>query len=62
MIVGFLDLRFPGKTFVLCVIDISLCAYGCDCGLISFAIIIVEAILYLTSGRNCYIRRIAGIH
>jgi hypothetical protein len=30
MIVGFLALRFPGKTFVLCVLDISLC----DCGLI----------------------------
>jgi hypothetical protein len=26
MIVGFLALRFPGKTYVLCVIDISLCA------------------------------------
>jgi hypothetical protein len=26
MIVGFLTLRFPGKTSVLCVIDISLCA------------------------------------
>jgi hypothetical protein len=34
MIVGFLALRFPGKTSVLCVIDISLCAHGCDRGLI----------------------------
>jgi hypothetical protein len=34
MIVGFLALRFPGKTFVLCVIDISLCDCGCDHGLI----------------------------
>jgi hypothetical protein len=34
MIVGFLTLHFPGKTFVLCVIDISLCDYGCDRGLI----------------------------
>jgi hypothetical protein len=25
MIVGFLALRFPGKTYVLCVLDISLC-------------------------------------
>ena len=36
MIVGFLALRFPGKTSVLCVIDISLCAYGCDHGLNCF--------------------------
>jgi hypothetical protein len=28
MIVGFLALRFPGKTFVLCVLDISLCDRG----------------------------------
>jgi hypothetical protein len=34
MIVGFLALRFPGKTSVLCVIDISLCDCGCDHGLI----------------------------
>jgi hypothetical protein len=34
MIVGFLALRFPGKTYVLCVIDISPCDYGCDRGLI----------------------------
>jgi hypothetical protein len=34
MIVGFLALRFPGKTYVLCVIDISLCDCGCDRGLI----------------------------
>jgi hypothetical protein len=34
MIVGFLALRFPGKTFVLCVLDISLCDCGCDRGLI----------------------------
>jgi hypothetical protein len=53
MIVGFLALRFPGKTYVLCVIDISLCAHGCDHGLIASAIIIVEAIMYLTSGGNC---------
>jgi hypothetical protein len=52
MIVGFLALRFPRKTFLLCVIDISLCAHGCDRGLIASAIIIVEAILYLKSGRN----------
>ena len=34
MIVGFLALRFPGKTYVLCVLDISLCDRGCDPGLI----------------------------
>ena len=34
MIVGFLALRFPRKTFVLCVLDISLCDCGCDHGLI----------------------------
>jgi hypothetical protein len=34
MIVGFLALRFPSKTSVLYVIDISLCACGCDRGLI----------------------------
>jgi hypothetical protein len=34
MIVGFLALRFPGKTYVLCVLDISLCDCGCDRGLI----------------------------
>jgi hypothetical protein len=34
MIVGFLALRFLGKTYVLCVLDISLCDYGCDHGLI----------------------------
>jgi hypothetical protein len=48
MIVGFLALRFPGKTSVLCVLDISLC----DHGLIS-ASILVEAILYLTMVYNC---------
>jgi hypothetical protein len=48
MIVGFLALRFPGKTFVLCVLDISLC----DRGLIS-ARILVEAIMYLTVAYNC---------
>jgi hypothetical protein len=48
MIVGFLALRFPGKTFVLCVLDISLC----DHGLIS-ARILVEAIMYLTMAYNC---------
>ena len=53
MIVGFLALLFPGKTSVLCVIDISLCALCCDRGLIASAIIIVEVILYLTSGANC---------
>jgi hypothetical protein len=34
MIMGFLALRFLGKTSVLCVIDISLCDHGCDHGLI----------------------------
>ena len=34
MIVGFLALRFLGKTFLLCVLDISLCDCGCDHGLI----------------------------
>jgi hypothetical protein len=34
MIVGFLSLRFLGKTSVLCVLDISLCDCGYDCGLI----------------------------
>jgi hypothetical protein len=53
MIVGFLALRFLGKTFVLCVIDFSLCAYGCDRGLIASEIIIVDTIMYLTSGENC---------
>jgi hypothetical protein len=48
MIVGFLALRFLGKTSVLCVLDISLC----DRGLIS-ARILVEAILYLTVEYNC---------
>jgi hypothetical protein len=33
MIVGFLALHFPGKTSVLCVLDISLCDCGCDRGL-----------------------------
>jgi hypothetical protein len=47
MIVGFLALRFPGKTSVLCVLDIS----PCDRGLI-FAIIIVEVIMYLTMSYN----------
>jgi hypothetical protein len=28
MIMGFLALRFLGKTFVLCVLDISLCDRG----------------------------------
>jgi hypothetical protein len=36
MIVGFLALRFPGKTFVLSILDISLCDCGCDCGLILY--------------------------
>jgi hypothetical protein len=48
MIVGFLALRFPGKTYVLCVLDISLC----DHGLIS-ARILVKVILYLTVAYNC---------
>jgi hypothetical protein len=34
MIVGFLALRFLEKNYVLCVLDISLCDRGCDCGLI----------------------------
>jgi hypothetical protein len=34
MIVGILALLFPGKTSVLCVLDISLCDCGCDRGLI----------------------------
>jgi hypothetical protein len=34
MIVGFLALHFPGKTYVLCVLDISLCDCGCDRDLI----------------------------
>jgi hypothetical protein len=34
MIVGFLALRFPKKSFVLCVLDISLYDCGCDRGLI----------------------------
>jgi hypothetical protein len=34
MIVGFLALRFLGKNYVLCVLDISLCDCGCDRGLI----------------------------
>jgi hypothetical protein len=34
MIVGFLALHFPRKTFVLCVLDISLCDCGFDRGLI----------------------------
>jgi hypothetical protein len=34
MIVGFLALRFPGKTYVLSVLDISLCDHGCDRGLV----------------------------
>jgi hypothetical protein len=53
MIVGFLALHFLGKTSVLCVIDIHFVHCGCDRGLIASAIIIVEAILYLTSGGNC---------
>jgi hypothetical protein len=48
MIVGFLDLRFPRKTSVLCVLDISLC----DHGLISTRIL-VEAVMYLTVAYNC---------
>jgi hypothetical protein len=48
MIVGFLALRFPGKTSMLCVLDISLC----DRVLIS-ARILVEAIMYLTVAYNC---------
>jgi hypothetical protein len=31
---GVFSLRFPGKTSLLCVIDISLCDCGCDHGLI----------------------------
>jgi hypothetical protein len=34
MIVRFLALRFPGKTSVLCVLDIPLSDCGCDRGLI----------------------------
>jgi hypothetical protein len=34
MIVGFLALRFPSKTYMLCVLDTSLCDCGCDHGLI----------------------------
>jgi hypothetical protein len=34
MIVGFLALRFLEKTYVLCVLDISLYDCGCDRGLI----------------------------
>jgi hypothetical protein len=34
MIVGFLALRFPRKSSMLCVLDISLCNCGCDRGLI----------------------------
>ena len=34
MIVGFLALHFPGKTFVLSVLEISLCDRGCDHDLI----------------------------
>jgi hypothetical protein len=34
MIVGFLALRFPGKIYVLYVLDSSLCDCGCDRGLI----------------------------
>jgi hypothetical protein len=34
MTVGFLALRFPEKSSVLCVLDISLCDWGCDRGLI----------------------------
>jgi hypothetical protein len=51
MIVGFLALRFPGKTYVLRVLDISLYDCGCDHGLI-FHKIIVEVILYLTLAYN----------
>jgi hypothetical protein len=43
MIVGFLALRFPRKTYMLCVLDISLCVHG----LISVRIL-VEVIMYLT--------------
>jgi hypothetical protein len=48
MIVGFLALCFPEKTYVLCVLDISLC----DRGFIS-ARILVEVIMYLTVAYNC---------
>jgi hypothetical protein len=34
MIVEFLALHFPIKKIMLCVLDISLCDCGCDCGLI----------------------------
>jgi hypothetical protein len=34
MIMGFLALHFPKKSFVLCVLDISLFDCGCDRGLI----------------------------
>jgi hypothetical protein len=47
MIVGFLALRFPDKTYVLCVLDISLC----DRGLI-YARLLVEMIMYLTVAYN----------
>jgi hypothetical protein len=61
MIVGFLSLRFPSKTFMLCVIDISLCDYGCDHGLILRKNNSRSDSVF-NSGVNCYIRRIAGIH
>jgi hypothetical protein len=48
MIVGFLALHFPGKTSVLCVLDISLCDHG-----LIFARLLVEAILYLIVAYNC---------
>jgi hypothetical protein len=48
MIVGFLALRFPSKTSVLCVLDISFC----DRGLISTRLL-VEVILYLKVAYNC---------
>jgi hypothetical protein len=52
MIVGFLALRFPGKTSVLCVIDISLCDCGCDRGLI-FRKNNSRSDYVFNSGRNC---------
>jgi hypothetical protein len=45
---GVLSLRFLRKTYVLCVLDISLC----DHGLISTRIL-VEAIMYLKVAYNC---------
>ena len=52
MIVGFLALRFPSKNYVCVLLIFHFVHCGCDHGLIASAIIIVEAILYLTSGEN----------